>query len=74
MLFSSNATLHEIVSLVEALPKKAQAKVLRQAKLEQARITGAKITEAQKKVKTKVSDDEIAAMVNQHRKKKNPAW
>ena len=51
LLFSSNSTLHEIVTVVESLPKKAQAKVLRQAKLEQAKISGAKISEAQKKVK-----------------------
>jgi len=74
LLFSSNSTLHEIVTLVESLPKKAQAKVLRQAKLEQAKISGAKISEAQKKVKTKVTDNEIAEMVHKHRKKKNPSW
>ncbi len=39
LLFSSNTTLQEIVTLVDALPKKAQAKVLRQAKLEQAKIS-----------------------------------
>lgn len=74
LLFSSNTTLHEIVTLVESLPKKAQAKVLRQAKLEQAKISGSKISEAQKKVKVKVTDDEIGEMVHQHRKKKNRAW
>jgi len=74
LLFSSNSTLHEIVTLVEALPKKAQVKVLRQAKLEQAKISGAKISEAQKKVKVKVTDNEIADMVHQVRKKKNSNW
>jgi hypothetical protein len=74
LLFSSNSTLHEIVTLVEALPKKAQAKVLRQAKLEQAKISGAKISEEQKQVKIKVTDDEIADMVHQYRKRKNPHW
>jgi|GEM_PF-3215214 Mg/Co/Ni transporter MgtE len=74
LLFSSNSTLHEIVSLVESLPKKAQAKILRQAKLEQAKITGAKISEAQKKVIIKVTDNEISDMVHQFRKKKNSAW
>jgi hypothetical protein len=74
LLFSSNSTLHEIVTLVESLPKKAQEKVLRQAKLEQAKISASKISEAQKKVKLKVTDDEIAEMVHQYRKKKNPSW
>ena len=74
LLFSSNTTLHEIVTLVESLPKKAQAKVLRQAKLEQAKISGAKISEAQKKVKIKVTDDEIGEVVHQYRKKKNASW
>jgi hypothetical protein len=74
LLFSSNTTLHEIVTLVETLPKKAQEKVLKQAKLERAKISGAKISSAQKKVKLKVSDNEIADMVHQHRKKKNPNW
>jgi len=74
LLFSSNSTLHVIVTLVEALPKKAQAKVLRQAKLEQAKISGAKISDAQKKVKIKATDDEIGEMVHQYRKNKNPSW
>jgi hypothetical protein len=74
LLFSSNSTLHEIVTLVESLPKKAQAKVLRQAKLEQAKISGTKISSAQKKVKIKVTDGEIADMVHQYRKKKNSSW
>ena len=74
LLFSSNSTLHEIVTLVETLPKKAQAKVLRQAKLERAKISGAKISEAQKRVKAKVTDNEIAEMVHKFRKKSNPNW
>jgi hypothetical protein len=71
LLISPNSTLHEIVTLVEALPKKAQEKVLRQAKLEQAKISASIISEAQKKVKVKITDDEIADIVHQHRKKKN---
>jgi hypothetical protein len=74
LLISPNSTLHEIVNLVEALPKKAQTKVLRQAKLEQAKISGAKISEAQKKVKTKVTDTEIGEMIHKFRKKNNPNW
>ena len=74
LLFSSNTTLQEIVSLVDSLPKKAQVKVLRQAKLERAKILGSKISEAQKKVEVKVSDADISRMVSQHRKKNNPSW
>ena len=74
LLFSSNSTLHEIVTLVETLPKRAQEKVLRQAKLERAKISGAKISEAQKKVKIAATETEIANMVHQHRKKKNANW
>lgn len=68
LLFSSNSTLHEIVTLVETLPKKEQAK------LEQAKLSGVKISEAQKKVKIKVTDDQIAEMVHHYRKKKSPSW
>ena len=74
LLFSPNATLHEIVTLVETLPKRAQAKVLRQAKLEKAKISGAVISGAQKKVKTRMKDEEIAEIVHKTRKKKNPNW
>jgi hypothetical protein len=74
LLFSSNVTVQEIVSVVETLPKRAQAKVLRQAKLEQAKVVAAKISMAQRKVKIVVSDNEITNLVHKHRKKNNPNW
>jgi hypothetical protein len=72
--YSGKDTLKEIVGIVEEMPGEVQKKFLRYIKLERARLLGKTISAAQKKVKIKVTDDEIGEMVHEYRKKKNPKW
>jgi hypothetical protein len=67
LLFTSNTTLSEIVKLVEELPEKKQAAMLRQLKLKKALALAKKI-DAAKKPKFVISDQDIADIVHEHRK------
>ena len=74
LTYTGKDTLREIVGIVEDMPDAVQKRLLRHIKLERAKLLGKEISTTQKKVKTKVSDDEIAEMIHQYRKKKNPKW
>ena len=73
-MFTGNDTLQELLHVVEDLPKATQKKLLKKAKLEKALVLAKEIDAAQKKVKIKVSDNEIAGMISNYRKKKNASW
>jgi len=74
LTYTGKDTLREIVGIVEEMPDAVQKRLLRHIKLEKAKLLGKEISKEQKKVKAKVSDDEIAEMIHQYRKKKNPKW
>jgi hypothetical protein len=74
LTYTGKDTLREIVGIVEDMPDAVQKRLLRHIKLERAKLLGKDISTAQKKIKAKVSDDEIAEMIHQYRKKKNPKW
>jgi hypothetical protein len=67
VMFQTKNTLHELVSLLEEMPQKTQTEMLRQLKLRKALQMARKIDSA-KKPKLKISDQEIADIVHEHRK------
>lgn len=67
-MFQSNHTVTEIVSLVEELPKKDQERILRHLKLGKAKKLALKL-DAGKKATQTFSDQEIADMIHDYRKK-----
>ena len=69
-MFQTKNTLNELVSLLEEMPQKTQAEMLRQLKLRKALQMARKIDTA-KKPKLKISDQEIADIVHEYRK---TAW
>ena len=66
---ASNPTISEIVTIVEELPTKEQRRILRNLKLMKARKLARKL-DSGKKPKRMFSDDEIADMILEYRKKK----
>jgi hypothetical protein len=69
-MFQGKNTLTELVGLLEEMPKKSQAEMLRQLKLKKALQLARKI-DAAKKPKLKITDQEIADIVHEYRK---TAW
>ena len=67
-LLTTNETLNEIVKIVEDMPKEFQRKLLHQLKMKRAMIAARKI-DAIKKPAMVISDDEIAQMVYDFRRK-----
>ena len=66
---SPNPTISEIVTIVEELPSKDQRRILRHLKLMKARKLARKLDSGKKPTKT-FTDDEIADMVHEYRRKK----
>ncbi len=66
---ASNPTLSEIVTIVEELPSRDQKRILRHLKLLKARKLARKL-DSGKKPGRLLTDNEIAGMVHEYRKKK----
>ncbi len=66
---TSNFTISEILTIVEELPTKDQRRILRNLKLMKARKLARKL-DSGKKPKQMFTDDEIADMIHEYRKKK----
>jgi hypothetical protein len=66
-MFQGKNTLTELVGLLEEMPQKSQVELLRQLKLKKALQIARKI-DAVKKPKLKITDQEIADIVHEHRK------
>lgn len=66
---SSNPTVTEIASIVGELPSKEQKRILRNLKLMKAKKIARKL-DSGKKLKRIFTDDEIADMIHEYRKKK----
>ncbi len=69
-MFQIKNTMNELVSLLEEMPQKTQAELLRQLKLRKALQMARKVDSA-KKPRLKMSDQEIADIVHEYRK---TAW
>jgi hypothetical protein len=67
-MFQSKNTISEIVTLVEELPRKDQQRILRHLKLSKAKKLAAKLDRGKKPAQI-FSDQEIADMIHDYRKK-----